>query len=62
MRHEHQLPEHPRKGQEATCSESGCIMPMIFDGSRWRWYYDIDPAKRRKLQRIFIIDQMTSDA
>ena len=36
-----------------------CTMPIIFNGKRWVWLYDVDDIKRRKLIRTYQIDQIT---
>lgn len=44
-------------GQKDTCSL--CGIEFIHDGSKWRWLYDLSPAKRRKLETIYAIDRHT---
>lgn len=53
----HQSIKAKRTGNKDTCIS--CGTPIIFDGTKWRWEYDIDAAKRRKLERIYAVDEAT---
>ena len=44
-------------GQTDNCLN--CKQPIIHDGKRWRWTYDLDAHKRAKLSQIFAIDAIT---
>lgn len=37
-------------GSTTMCDAPGCNLPIIFDGNKWRWLYDLTPQQRRKLQ------------
>lgn len=48
--------------REATGSESECLnchLPIIFDGKKWRWLYDISLPKTRALRKAYEIDRAT---
>lgn len=46
-----------RTGQQDTCLN--CGTQIIYDGNRWRWAFDIDAVKRRKLITAFNVDRIT---
>lgn len=48
---------NPRYGAESTCAN--CQLPIMFDGERWRWLYDIDSSKARRMRTAWRIDRLT---
>jgi hypothetical protein len=53
----HSFIRRPTTGQRDTCSL--CQVEFIHDGTKWRWLYDLSPAKRAKLERTYRIDALT---
>lgn len=47
--HKHTAVETPRKGAIGDCVT--CGLPLIHDGRKWRWLFDLSSAERNKLRK-----------
>lgn len=49
--------ETANTGAVTACAS--CQAPIIHTGTKWVWYYDLDPHKRRKLCITWEVDRLT---
>lgn len=46
------------RGQRADCIK--CHIPVIFDGTKWHWYYALSMRERDAMTREFDLEQIRS--
>lgn len=53
----HQSIQEAHTGATSECIS--CRLPIIFDGTKWQWFYGLDPRKTAKYRRAWDIDKLT---
>lgn len=51
----HSSIKEARYGQRDKCIQ--CHQPIVFDGKKWRWEYDLGMAKVHKMERAREMDR-----
>ena len=58
-KHAHEIPASAIEsiGALTDCTTKGCHMPLIYDGSKWRWFYEMSQRERRELQGQYYMEK-----